>query len=119
MSQKNTVNNSHITVGGNVHIGDKFYHFGDQKVPLQMEDKEHIKAHIQQLIAKNKIPKALELLSILAKNEDATISAAVISLTQRWKELKHQEIMGTIRRPDANIERNQMVAKLLELTMSL
>jgi len=115
MENKNILNNSNITAKGDVHIGDKIYNFNDDKVSLTPKDKKDFKALVQQLVANNQISKALTVLSSLAKNEAAIPTPAVISLTQRWKELKSSELMGIIRRQDANVERNQLVAQILNL----
>ena len=118
MKYKNIANNVSINADGAVHIGDKIYNFNLDKAPMETEDKENFKVAIQELVANNKIEKALEVLTIMAKN-DPISKQATISLTQSWKELKHNELMGTLRRQDANVERNQIVAKILALIESL
>jgi len=118
MKNKNIVKNSTITSGGEIHIGDKIYNFNLEKAPMEEEDKQNFKALVQELVANNKIAKALEVLAVMSKND--TISKQVtISLKQRWKDLKSNEMMGTLGREQANLERNQIIAKILTLIETL
>lgn len=114
---KNSIVNSTIDANGNVHIGDKYTVNLADAIPPEAQSKIYAAAKltIQNQIGKNRIKEALDSTHAIIKTHPSIDQEIVIGLKQRWKELKQNEMMGIIRRPEANVERNQIVQQLLKL----
>lgn len=115
MNKKNIVGHSNIEAGGNVHIGDITYNITLADGTKNESARQSIKSKIQNLIAKNKIPIALDAILEIADNEPEVSKKVAIALKQQWKDLKHEKMIGTLSRQDVIVERNQIVAKALNL----
>ncbi|MDZ4681140.1 MAG: AAA family ATPase [Saprospiraceae bacterium] len=85
-----------------------------------MEDTSSMTLKIKRLIASGRVGDALLLFEALAANSiGENIENKIISLRERWALLNKQLITGTVRNDDANVQRSQIVAHLLEITSEL
>jgi len=104
----------------NVHIGDiiNIYEMSE-KEQNKKGDINKIAEKANQLIAKNKIKRALELLLIHSKDLDEDIYTHIVQQSQRWNKLKMEELSGTIKEGKARIISNRITYGLLEMINEL
>lgn len=116
-NSKNAVVNSSINAKGNVQIGDVINHYYNTPTnPAQpVANAPEMVRNIRQLIATNRIPEALSLILQHSENQSSQMYNEALQVSLRWEGLSHKERIGIISNADANIERNQIVAVLLEM----
>lgn len=112
MKNKNTLTNSTITAGGNVHIGD-IYTTGRAEQSVQSD----LKKQLEDLIARGRVDEALRLMS--ETNLDAETRQEVLQLRQRSEALARKNRMGIISNADSNLEQNNITASLLALITNI
>jgi hypothetical protein len=112
MKNKNTISNSTINAGGNVHIGD-IYTTGRAEPGNQ----SGLKKQLEDLIAKGRVDEALRLMS--ETNLDAETRQEVLQLRQRSEALARKNRMGIISGAESNLEQNNITASLLALIAHL
>jgi hypothetical protein len=120
---KNTVSNSNINAGGNVHIGD-VVNIHQHISPQQQEPALSSSAgaaqvqELRELVVKGRIKQVLEkMLELTAGDQD--LQNTVILLSQRWNSLKREERMGVINRSDATVANNRITMSILEVLNEL
>ncbi len=122
-NSKNVVQNSNLTAGGNIHIGDNnsnnYYSNTDsrsgQKDNPPGTDMKGQAQKMQQLVASGNTGEAIKLLVSLTTSGDRATHLEALNLSERWEGLARKLRLGAIRNDDANIERNQIVNGLLDL----
>ncbi len=118
---KNTVSNSSINAGGNIHIGDiiniqqTVSESSKQKTPFNADQA----GAIRKLIGNNKIKQALEQLLQHTNGQDEDLYTQVVQLSQQWNKLQRQETMGIISSSEANVTSNKIVYGLLDVVNQL
>lgn len=145
-NNKNAFKDNNIEVGRDLNIGDKTehntidkqtnidniegnenVHIGDiiniYEITKKGDDKNkgvgEITEKANELIAKNKIKQALELLLIHSKNIDEDIYTHILQQSQRWNKLKKEENFGTIGENKGRIISNRITYGLLEIIKEL
>ena len=118
---KNTVNQSSIKIeSGNIHIGDIVnIHNKKEEKPDSNKITPKIAREIQNLIANNKIKKALEQLLKHAQLVHEDLHSQIIQQSQRWNELAKNEMLGILSTSEAGVIRNRIVYSLLGITKEL
>ncbi len=110
---KNVVQDSDIQAGGNVHIGDKHYHY-HQKPP------EEVNAdldEIRRLISRNRMEKAFEGLWKIARAKGRHDEVEMLS--SQWEDLQRQSRLGIVSYDQSTTRRNQIVHSLLQVVKEL
>ncbi|PHN02321.1 hypothetical protein [Flavilitoribacter nigricans] len=116
---KNTVSNSNIKAGGNVHIGDivNIHQHISDPAPEPPKSPSEVSSMIQDLrnqVGRGKIKQVLEKMLELSQ-DDQDQQNTVILLSQRWNSLKREERMGVIGRSDASVTNNRITMSILDL----
>lgn len=115
-NSKNTLLNSSINAGGNVHIGDIIHYHPTPPNPGQSPaNAPEMVRGIRQLIATNRIQEAISQILQLGENQSPQIHNESLQVSLRWEGLAHKERIGIISNADANLERNQIVSALLDM----
>lgn len=108
MKNKNTLSNTSINAGGNVHIGDIY-----TTDRTEQGGQSDLKKQLEDLIAKGRVEEALRTLA------DSTLEAEtrqeVLQLQQRSEALARKNRMGIISTAESNLEQNNIAASLLDL----
>jgi hypothetical protein len=119
---KNTISNSNIQAGGNVHIGDVNIHqhiSGPNpelpKTPSQVSD---LTQDLRNQVGKGRIKQVLEKMLDMTR-DDQDLQNTVILLSQRWNNLKREERMGVIGRSEASVTNNRITMSILDLLNDL
>lgn len=118
---KNTVNNSSINAGGNIHIGDIIniqQAVSESTTPKSSFNADQAGA-IRKLIGNNKIKQALEQLLQHTNGQEEDIYMQVVQLSQQWNKLQRQETMGILSSSEANVTSNKIVYGLLDVVNQL
>ena len=113
--RKNTVSNSKISAGGDVHIGDNSYsNSKDQKGKKASFDLKEINwDQIHQKISKGRIKKALDILISASKAIDADLYNEVIQQSERWSRLQEELRLNLITREEEERLINRVVRSLI------
>lgn len=133
IQQQNVVQNSPITAGGNVEIGDRnisaggnvqiIHQYAPQPqghpvapaVPLTKPAvPADVKANLQQLVASNRVTEVIRQLSALSAGH-GEFQKLVLAQSQRWDQLERQVMLNTLSFSEAGVERGKVVAALLDL----
>lgn len=112
-NQKNLINKSNITVGGDFYLGDQINveKIKDDKVPQASTTN---KPTLKNLVAKHQIKKALELL-LVKKDLDLDLENEIISQSNRWNRVQREIRQGTVSEADKGIILNRLTNSLLEI----
>ena len=111
---QNVIQDSNINAGGNVHIGNVYNYYGKPPTEVNSDLEE-----IRTLISKNRVEKAIEGLSEIARAKGPDALGEVQLLANRWEELQRQSRMGLVSYDQATTHRNQVVHSLLQAIQSL
>lgn len=126
MKKINTSNSKNTLVDNtikdsNVHVGDKIinvYH-SQEKATETGSNTGQIAKRVKDLVAKSKIKQALEILLTNKAVMDEDLNNAVIQQSQRWNNLKKDEMLGVISSEKADILRNRIVYAILGIANEL
>ncbi len=119
-NSKNTISNSSISAGGNVHIGDVInIHQVQQQESPEAGENADIAEKIQNLITQSQIREALELMLLATKNMRGSLPDHTILLTQQWNSLQSDRRASLISDADATVRANRIVYGLNELVKEL
>ncbi len=115
-NNKNTLQNSNIQAGGNVHIGD-VHQYGQNSplVPPADNDVEQFIETLQNLVARGKSKEAIPKLCLFTKANNTGLYEPALHLSDRWKDFERRSLMGMLSHSDQNLERSQLTATLLGL----
>ncbi|MCG8328831.1 MAG: hypothetical protein MI974_14160 [Chitinophagales bacterium] len=95
-NKKNSIRNSSLKVGGNMHIGDIInIHLQKEFTPTERFSDEtafEIKEHIR----KGKLEKAFDILLGHAKGIDDSIFNEVITIAKQWESLQRDTRLGVL-----------------------
>jgi hypothetical protein len=117
---KNTISNSSINAGGNVHIGDIInIHQVQQKSAPEAQDTQEVVEKIQGMIMQNQISEALEEMLIATKEKKGSVADHAILLTQQWNSLQSERRVQLISEENATVRANRIVYGLSELVKEL
>jgi len=94
--------------------GADFFNFLWEKpgIHYKEEDEKNIMDQVKELIAKNRVGDALEMLKSLVP---AHLEAEVLQLISRYSKLQRDSRMGILANNDENVERNRIVSSILNL----
>lgn len=94
---KNTISDSSINVGNNLHIGDIINVHLERAIPLEkpLLTAENIES-IKLLIGKGELEKAINLLLGYAKGLDQLIFNEIISIARQWEALQRDTRIGLL-----------------------
>lgn len=108
-NEKNTIKNSEIKAGGNVHIGDIHYHNTPPKAESSSSNAiEQIKMHL----ASNETKEAIECLQEWAKGDSKKMQYAIMYAAQ-WKGVKNDKDLGIIGNENATVAINSLRSRML------
>lgn len=134
VQQKNVLQNSSLTAGGNIEIGDRniqaggnvqivHHNYASQpsgeaarpvvpvtKPVVSAEEKETLR----RLVGSNETKTAIDRLNALSVGHEAFRNMVLVQ-SGKWDALKREEIMGTISHSEAVTERNKIVSAVLAL----
>ncbi len=117
---KNTISNSSIKAGGNVHIGDIINIQQAQQSDSGTDlDKNEVVENIQKLIMENRISEALKEMLNITKGMRGTLPDHTILLTQQWNSLQSDRRVQMISESDATVRANRIIYGLSELVKEL
>lgn len=112
-NSKNVIVGGNFTVGGNFHLGDSVINEAKGATPSAASS-EFIKS-IQGLVAKGRANEAIEQLVSYTAASAPGLKQDVVLLSDRWNQLARKTRLGLISNAEANLERNQIVAGVLEV----
>lgn len=119
---KNTISNSNIQAGGNVHIGDVNIHQHisgpNPELPKTPSEVSDTTQELRNQVGKGQIKQVLEKMLDMTR-DDQDLQNTVILLSQRWNSLKREERMGVIGRSEASVTNNRITMSILDLLNDL
>ncbi len=106
-----------VQAGGNVHVGDIHYHgsaISGKNAPPSL-GQSPVTKKLRALIASGRTSEAIPQLLDHAEVHAAHLLDDASQLSARWEILQRKERNGILSNAEANVERNQVSAALLEL----
>jgi len=108
---------------GQIHIGD-IIHIqqileADDRVPGKNNSAPASISNIQNLVTQNRIKKAIEELLKITKHKDSRTHNQSIQLAGRWNRTRQSEMQGVLSNREAGIEKNRILAALLDMLSDL
>lgn len=116
-NSKNVIVGGNFTVAGNFHLGDSVIHEATGAKPPAAS--HEFTRSIQEMISKGRANEAIEQLVSYTSASAPGLKQDMVLLSDRWNQLARKTRLGLISNSEANLERNQIVAGVLELLNGL
>lgn len=115
-NNKNSIVDSEIKAGGNVHIGDIHYHQAKPENDQVEKGGDSLDSEaLKKLIAKNRIKEVLDTLEAYTNKKDKNLNMEIIAQQRKWTDLKSKSRMGVISNEEAGMIQNRICFALLNI----